>query len=358
MDLRRRIIIAGFLLVMVIAVSVSGYRILGGPEVSYLQALYMAIITLAGVGYGEIVDTSHHPALRVFNIFVIFFGVMITAYVFSSVTAFLVEGDYSDYFRRRKLQKLISQLRQHYIVCGVGDTGRHAISELQKTGTAFVLVDQNEDALKRLREHEHLKDAIYVVGDATDEETLEAAGLSRAAGLLTTVPHDKDNLVITVMVRQKNPDIRIVARCTDPRFTDRMMKAGADSVVSPNVIGGLRLASEVLRPHVVSFLDLMLKEQSRTLRVEEIMVEENSPWIGKTLGSLDLRVRYNLLPMAVKNAQDDANSKTNFWVNPPDVIGVQKDLVIIVIGDVNDIRRARHDSGHGTHITMATVAGS
>jgi len=347
MELRRRIIFATLLLLVVTAISIVGYVLLGGPEVTFLQALYMAVITLAGVGYGEFVDTSHSAALRIFNIFVVLFGVMITAYVFSAVTAFLVEGDYSDVFRRRKMLKKIRQLTNHFIVCGLGDTGRHAIDELQKTGSPYVVIESHDESIKRLLEHEggHYKDMLYIVGDATDEEMLEQAGVGVASGLLTTIPHDKENLVITVLARQKNPRIRIVARCTDLKFAERIQKAGADSVVSPNRIGGMRLASEVLRPHVVSFLDLMLKEQSRTLRIEEIVLPQNSPWTGKQLGGLELRKHYNLLPMALKNAGSSAEDGQNFWVNPPDEVGLKPGMVIIVMGDVSDIRRARSDAG-------------
>lgn len=348
MELRRRIITAGLMLATVLAVSVLGYRLLGGHDVGILQALYMAVITLAGVGYGEFVDTSHSAALRIFNMFVVIFGVMITAYVFSSVTAFLVEGDYSNAFRRRKMLKRIAQLRNHFIICGLGDTGRHAVAEMQKTGTHYVVIESHEDNVKRFREHTgaEFEDMLYIIGDATDEEVLEAAGVIHANGLLTMLAQDKDNLVITVMVRQKNPDIRIVARCTDLKFSERMQKAGANSVVSPNKIGGMRLASEVLRPHVVGFLDLMLKEQSRTLRIEEIPLKKDSPWIGKPLGELNLRHHYNLLPMALKNASGTGEGASNFWVNPPDNIQMKAGVVVIVMGDVHDIHRARNDAGH------------
>jgi voltage-gated potassium channel len=339
-------LLAAAMLLVVTSLSVFGYRLLGGPHVSLVDALYMAVITLAGVGYGEFVDTGHNPALRIFNMFVVVFGVMIMAYVFSSVTAFLVEGDYTNVFRRRKMLKQISQLKGHFIVCGLGDTGRHAMAELQKTETPFVVIDHIEDNVKRLQEHADYRDLLYVVGDATDEEVLEQAGLSRASGLLATLAQDKDNLVITVMVRQKNPQIRIVSRCTDLKYSERMLKAGANSVVSPNMIGGMRLASEVLRPHVVSFLDLMLKEQSRVLRIEEIVVPEGSPWEGKALSQLELRTRYNHLPMALKNVKDGETSQ-RFWVNPPDNITVRSGLVIIVMGAVSDIKRARTDSAGG-----------
>ncbi len=343
MELRRRIIFAALLLLILTTVSISGYMMLGGSDVTFLQALYMAVITLAGVGYGEVVDTSQHPLLRVFNIFVVLFGVMITAYVFSSVTAFLVEGDYRDMFRRRKMLNQIKQLRGHYIVCGIGDTGRHAVAELQKTKTPYVVIEHQEEGIKRFREHVKNADPdmLYIIGDATDEEVLESAGLNHATGLLTTLPQDKENLVVTVMVRQKNPNIRIVARCTDLKFSERIMKAGANSVVSPNHIGGLRLASEVLRPHVVGFLDLMLKEQSRTLRIEEIQVAEGSSWVGKPLGELGLRTKFNLLPMAVKHAPEVSQS---LWVNPPDSITMKPGIIIIVLGDMADLRRAREEA--------------
>ena len=153
------------------------------------------------------------------------------------------------------------------------------------------------------------------------------------------------------MVRQKNPNIRIVARCTDLKFSERIMKAGANSVVSPNHIGGLRLASEVLRPHVVGFLDLMLKEQSRTLRIEEIVIGEGSSWIGKSLGELALRTKFNLLPMAVKHAPEVSQS---LWVNPPDSITMKQGVIIIVLGDMADLRRARTEASGKASIFAST----
>jgi voltage-gated potassium channel len=343
MELRRRLIYAVILLLAVTTLSVAGYLWLGGPHVTFLQALYMAVITLAGVGYGEIVDTSHNPTLRVFNMFVVLVGVTITVYVFSSVTAFLVEGEITNIFWRRRMQKRISELKDHYVVCGLGTTGRHAVEELQKTGTPFVVVEMHEENIQKLREHKALDTAnlLTIIGDATDDEVLTEAGISRARGLIVALSADKDNLVIIVMVRQMNPRIRIVARCTDPKFSDKMLKAGANSTVSPNHIGGLRMASEVLRPHVVSFLDLMLKEQSRTLRVEEVEIGSASPWVGKTLAQIDLRTVYNLLPMAVKRPNAGDNS---YHVNPPDSLTIEKGMILIVIGDVKDLHRVRQEA--------------
>jgi len=345
MALRKRLLLAITLLLGLIVVSTTGYRLIGGPSVSFLQALYMAVITLAGVGYGEIVDTSHNPALRVFNIGIVLFGVAITVYVFSVVAAFLVEVEFSNPFWRRRMQRHIDELTGHHIVCGLGDTGRHAVAELQKTNTPHVVVDLSEENLKKLKElhPEALREMLYVVGDATEEDILEKAGLSRAKGLIAALPLDKDNLVVTVIVRQRFPKMRIIARSAERKFSERMLRAGANSTVSPSHIGGLRMASELIRPHVVGFLDTMLKEQGRTLRVEEIEVKPTSPWAGSALHELNLKGRYNLLVLGLKRPL--AEDSSGLLINPPDNSILDKEQIIIAMGDVKDIQRARQDAG-------------
>lgn len=341
MNLRRRLAYALFALLAMVVLSVGGYRLLGGANVTFLQAVYMAVITLCGVGYSEIVDTSHNPALRVFNLFVVLFGVAIMVYAFSVVTAFLVEGELSDLFWRRKMEKKIGALTGHYIICGLGDTGRYVASELQAVGTPYVVIESHEDQVQKFRETQG--DLLYVIGDATDEAVLDHTGIGRAKGLIAGLSADKDNLVITFLVRQKNPAIRIVARCSDEaKFSDRMLKAGADSTVSPNRIGGLRLASEVLRPHVVEFLDLMLKEQSHTVRVEQIEIPAGSRWSGVSLDHLNLKSRHGLMPLAVKNS--GARQDQAFQVNPPGEQVLRDGSIVIVMGDINDVKRARDEA--------------
>jgi len=241
------------------------------------------------------------------------------------------------------MQKRIDELNGHFIVCGLGDTGRHAVAELQKTATPFVVVDVSEENLKKMRElhTEVLGQMLYSVGDATEEEALQRAGIERAKGIISALPNDKDNLVITVIVRQRFPKMRIVARSTDKKFADRMMRAGANSTVSPSAIGGLRMASELIRPHVVGFLDQMLKEQGSTLRVEEIEVNPTSKWAGTALHDLNLKGHYNLLVLGLKNPSQPVGSE--LMINPPDHAVVPSDWVIIAMGDVKDIQRARQD---------------
>lgn len=343
----KRLLYAALLLLTLITVSTFGYLLLGGPTVTFLQALYMAVITVAGVGYSEIVDTSRNPTLRVFNIGIVLFGVATTVYVFSVVVAFLVEIEATNPFWRRRMRKQIDELRGHCIVCGLGDTGRHAAEELQKTKTAFVVVDSSEENIKRTRElhPEFLGEMLYVVGDATEEDILERAGLVHAKGLITALPQDKDNLVVTVVARQRLPRMRIVARSADQKFADRILKAGANATVSPSRIGGLRMASELIRPHVVGFLDLMLKEQGQTLRVEDIEVPISSPWANKDLTTLNLKGNYNLLVLGLKRPAE--SGKGILVVNPPESSVIIGGAVIVALGEMQDLERARQHAVHG-----------
>ncbi len=343
MNLRRRLAISLLVLLADASAAVLAYRLLGGSSVTLLDAVYMAVVSLTGVGYGEIVDTSHNPTLRIINMFVLLVGVATTVYVFSLMTAFVVEGELHELFRRGRMRKKINELRDHYIICGLGETGRHVAEEMHKTGTPYIAVDMADPVIARLREQHPavFADVLYIVGDATDESVLQEAGLDRARGIIACVATDKDNLVITVLVRQQNDDVRIVSRYKELAFSQRMLKAGANSTVSPNRIGGLRLASEVLRPHVVSFLDLMLQEKSRTLRIEEIPVAGSSPWVGTSVGSLQLHSRFRLLVLALKKAGD---GEDRMVFNPPDEALVDPESVMIVMGDVNQLRQARGEA--------------
>jgi voltage-gated potassium channel len=309
---------------------------MGGPEVTLLDAFYMAVITVSTVGYGEVVDTSAHPALRLFNIFFILFGIGIMLYVFSAATAFIVEGELNHIFRRRKMLKQIQGMHDHLIVCGAGETGSYLVRELLKTGNLFVVIDHDEERLARISQ---LGKVPVLKGDGADEEILITARIQQARGLASVLPEDKDNLLATVTARQLNPSLRIVARCAEARMIDKLLRAGANAAVSPNMIGGLRLASELIRPSVVSFLDLMMRDQSATMRVEEITVGEGSPWIGKKLRQMDLHGRFELLPLAVRKPDGELK------YNPRDDTALASGDVLVVLGDVANTWKAREAAG-------------
>jgi len=337
MTLRRQLIQALLLLLVVVMIAAVGYRWLGGPQVTILDAIYMAVVTVATVGYNEFVDTSHSHALRIFNIFVILFGIGIMLYVFSASTAFIVEGELKNLFRRRKMLKQIRDMKGHFIVCGAGETGHYVVQELLKSGFDFVVIDHDEGRLEKIQ---HLGKFPVLEGDAADEEILTAAGLQRAHGLVTALREDRENLLVTVTARQMNPSVRIVTRCSEARMAEKLVRAGANSAVSPSMIGGMRLASELIRPHVVGFLDLMLRDQIKTMRVEEIKVEEGSPWVGKPLQHADLHRKYELLALALRKASGE------MLYNPHGETVLTSGDVLVVLGDVNNAWKAREAAGH------------
>lgn len=338
MELRRRLLRALAALALLAALAVIGFRVLG-RDVSWLDAVYMVTISLTGVGYQEIVDTSHSPLLRAFNIVVLIVGVSMMLYVLSLATAFFVEGNFGSLFRRRRMERRIAGFRGHFVVCGAGETGSLVLDELGKTGALAVVIDLKKERLEALADRPGLA---TVEGDATDLDTLERAGLARASCLVSALPHEKDNLVATVLVRQKDPKIRIVARHVDPAMADRLRKAGADATVSPTAIGGMRLASEAVRPHVVSFLDQMLKEHTATVRIEEISVPPRSPWAGRTLGGLELRERWGLTALALRTGPTAA-----FRYGPAPEETLAAGTVLVVLGDVRKIGEARATAGAG-----------
>jgi voltage-gated potassium channel len=283
-----------------------------------------------------VVDTSAHPALRLFNIFFILIGIGIMLYVFSAATAFIVEGELNHIFRRRKMLKQIQSMHDHLIVCGAGETGSYLVRELLKTGNVFVVIDHDEERLARISQ---LGEVPVLKGDGADEEILITARIQQARGLASVLPEDKDNLLATVTARQLNPSLRIVARCAEARMVDKLLRAGANAAVSPNMIGGLRLASELIRPSVVSFLDLMMRDQAATMRVEEITVGEGSPWIGKKLRQMDLHGRFELLPLAVRKPDGELK------YNPRDDTALASGDVLVVLGDIANTWKAREAAG-------------
>src|SRR5512139_816645 len=249
--IRRKALIAFGLLSLVLVVGTLAYKSIGGERATWLDSLYMVVITIATIGYGEIVDLSASPGGRVFTMFLSFAGIGIMTYIMMSLTAFVVEGELNEAFRRRKMDKRIEKLSDHYIVCGADGVGTHVARELAATQRPFLVVDTDRERIERFLDA--ADGPACVVGDATDNDTLRKAGVERARGLFAVTGDDNLNRVISLSARQLNPKVRIVARCDEARNVEKMQRAGAESAVSPTRIGGLRIASEMLRPAVVSF---------------------------------------------------------------------------------------------------------
>ncbi|HSB82164.1 MAG TPA: TrkA family potassium uptake protein, partial [Candidatus Methylomirabilis sp.] len=255
------------------------------------------------------------------------------AYGLSMVTAFVVEGELNDVLGKRRMEKALARLHQHVIVCGAGETGKHIVEELLATQTPCVVIEQQPTRCKHL---ERFWEIPIIEGDATDGDVLVRARAAEARGLVTTLPSDKDNLFVILTARELNPSLRIVSRAVASDSDQKLRKAGADSVVSANRIGGLRMASEMIRPNVVSFLDLMLRDHHRALRFEEAEVTAGSPLIGNTLADLDLHNRVGLVIIAIRRGP-----KGEFVYNPTASTRVEAGDALIVCGEPSKIEALR-----------------
>ena len=291
--IQRRLLRVFLLLASVLVIGTVGYMVV--ERWTPLDAAYMTIITIGSVGFAEVHPLS--TAGRLFTMALIIVGLTAVGYAVSTVTAFIVEGEMTDILGRVKMERRIAELRNHVVVCGAGETGKHIARELVHTSTPFVFVELHADRIDALR---RLGDVLYVIGDATESEVLRAARVDHARGLIVDMPSDKDNLFAVLTARELNPSLRIVARVIAEESGPKMLKAGADAVVSNNLIGGLRMASEMLRPHVVSFLDAMLRE-SGTVRVQEVPVPAG-PVVGRTLGELRVQERGGVVVFGLRVA--------------------------------------------------------
>lgn len=280
MTRKNRLLLSIAMFFVVLLVGVAGFKILGGEGWSVLDSLYMTVITLSTVGYEEVADLNTNPAARIFAIVFILLCLGTIAFAVSSITSFIVEGELKNILGRKKMEKKISKLRNHYIVCGADETAQTIIEELILTERPFVVIDSLQENLDKLTP---LGDILFIHGDPAEDEVLISAGIAEAKGILLSLPTDEANLFVTLTARNLSPDIRIVTKGIHPKSHTKIKKAGANAVISPTFIGGMRMVSEMVRPAVVSFLDEMLREREVVRRVEEVLVKSGSKIIGKTI---------------------------------------------------------------------------
>ncbi len=262
------------LLLLIHLIGTLGYMYIGRPNATWIDSLYMTFITVASIGFGEIVDLSQHPMGRLFTIFIAVIGIATMSYLFSTFVALLLESDLNATLRKNRMKKEIARLSGHYIVCGIGRVGSNVANELVQTRRTLVVVENDREVLNQwLEDH---PDALHLHADAADDEALRAAGVMAAAGVFAVTGDDSHNLMVALSVKLLNSKARVVARLHDIRNADKARRAGADEIVSPDFTGGMRIASAMVRPHVVNFMDQMLRTDDQ-LRVEEVMVPPNFP---------------------------------------------------------------------------------
>jgi len=328
----KRIMGIALALILVFSMGVIGYMLV--ERWSLLDSLYMTVITLASVGFMEV-----HPLTesgRIFTIFLILGGTGILVYGVSTFIAFVVEGELTDVLRRRKMQKKVDSLRGHFIVCGAGSTGKYVVEELRKTHKDFVVIERNPARCQELDE----AGVLHALGDATHNAVLRAVGIERASGLVAALHSDAENLLVVFTTKRLNPAIRVISKAVEEESEQKIRMAGADSVVMPNFIGGLRMASELIRPSVVSFLDIMLRGKEKTIRVDELAIDEISSFRGKQLQSTGIQSQKDVTVVALKKG-----SAESYEFNPSPDIVLNAGDTIILMGDINAINHVKGSAG-------------
>jgi voltage-gated potassium channel len=314
------------ILVLVLLISVTFFGTLGFYLIEgwpLFDSFYMTLTTIATIGYGEI-----HPLSlsgRIFNSIVIILGVGVAAYTFMTATRFIIEGELQNMLGKRRLDRKIMKLDGHYIICGNGRIGSLVWKEFQKSGKPFVVVDSDPQALEIL-EKEHIP---FVFGDATQEETLERAGISRAKGLIATAVSDVSNVYITLISKELNPKIFVLARAETEDSIRNLKRAGADRVVSPYLIGGQYMANIILKPTIMDLLDLAAGERNKdiSIQMEGFKIKHGSLLIGTQLKDSRIRKDIGLVVVTIKNPDG------NMIFNPPADYVFQTGDILVCIGE-------------------------
>ncbi len=340
--LRNRLLGASLWLLGVIFLGAGGFRVIGDGAWNLGDCVYFTIITLSTVGFGHTLPGfDERPYSHAWTVGLIVLGSGTLVYFVSTITAFIVEGDLGGALRRNRMNKILSGLADHIIVCGAGKTGVHVLEELVKSHVPFCAIDQSEERLLELAEHFGADRFAYVVGDAADDDVLKAAGIEVCSGVVTALSEDKDNLFVTITASALNPKVRIVAKANEPNSRAKMLRAGAKAVVSQKQIGGLRLASEAIRPKVVEFLDLMLRDPKKNLRIEEVTIPDESSLVGAVLAETNIRKDSRVLVIAARLPDG------RYEHNPEPDFVISRGVTLIVLAEAAQMQGLREGIKNG-----------
>ena len=322
-----RLWLAFVLPVVLILVGAVGYTLI--EDWQFWQGVYMTVITVSTVGFGEVWPLSFGG--RMFTIFLVLVSLGIFGYSVSVGASFLLEGEFRRIIEERRMDKRINQMSDHIIVCGAGRTGRSVMEELDRTGVPYVLIEHNEDRIEHLRSLG--LDVPHIHGDATEDEILTLANIGSARGMVTVLSSDKDNVFVVLSARGLNPKLRIIARLDEENNLAKLRKAGADEVVSPNTIGGMRMATLIQHKHAVGFIEALRQPGEHGQQVFELNVGPKV--VGKTIGGLNIKERSGVLVLSIHHANGD------YQLNPPTDTALTEGDLLIVLGDPEQIESAR-----------------
>lgn len=319
----KRILLLVAFLVGLAIIGTVGFAVL--EDLSPLDAFFTTAVLISTVGMGTAPETAGGKILA---IAVIGAGVGTLLYAFATLLEFLVGGYLADFLGERSMKKKISELSGHYIICGFGRVGEQVAKEFSRAGAQFVIVDSNPESIIRCEEEGYL----HIEGDAADDDTLHLARLPVAKGLVACVDSDADNVFVTLSARVMSPDIWIVARANTEESQSKLVKAGADKVVSPYAIGGKEMATLMLKPMVKDYLDVVTGGGELELRVEQFQLDEGSPVVGKSIKELEIRQRTGASVLAVRKPGEPFNT------NPSPETILQTEDILITVGTPAEIQ--------------------
>ncbi|HDX9587285.1 TPA: potassium channel protein [Bacillus pseudomycoides] len=288
MSARKQLIIAIICMCFIVMIGTIGFMMI--EEISLFQAFWMTMITVLTVGYGDAVPLT--KAGKIFALLIIPIGIGIVTYAIGVVAAMIIEGNLFQAMRRKKMEKQIAEMKDHIIVCGCGRVGLQVVQELREKNMPFIVIDREESVLAEQK-------LLYVHGDATDDEVLHKAGITRAAGLVAIVASDAENVFITLTARGLNPNIRIIARAEKQESEEKLRRAGANKVINPSSMAGIHIAKGIANPFTVHYIDTVLYGTEQNFAIEEIEMAAGSSLIGKTLMEEDVRNRFDVTILAI-----------------------------------------------------------
>ncbi|PEB59108.1 potassium channel protein [Bacillus thuringiensis] len=321
MNARKQLWIAVICMTFVVILGTIGFMTI--EEISLFQAFWMTVITVLTVGYGDAVPVKQ--AGKVFALLIIPVGVGIVTYAIGVVAAMIIEGNLFHAVRRKKMDKQIAQLKNHIIVCGCGRVGLQVVHELQEKKIPFVVVDKDESVLEKGK-------LLYIHGDATEDQVLHHAGISKAAGLVAIVANDAENVFITLTARGLNDAIKIVARSEKPETEEKLRRAGANKVINPSSMAGIHIAKGIANPLTVHYIDTVLYGIEQSFVIEEILVGKDSILVGKSLLESDVRNQFDVTILAILRNGDIIH-------NPTGQEKLQEHDMIIVFGLVEKLKQ-------------------
>ncbi len=327
MNVPRKLLLSILMLLVVVLFGICGYTWIEGWDL--LDSLYMTIITLSTVGYGEVREIG--PSGRVFTVLLIVFGLFTITYIVGLVAETLVAGEIRSVLGRRKVSKKIKSLRDHYIICGYGRIGSIICKGLTRKAIPLMVIEKDEQVQEQLEEDEIL----YLQGDATHEETLLEAGIAKAKGLVSVVSSDAENVYICLTARGLSPRLYILSRAEDEASERKLLRAGANKVILPYILGGRRMVQAIIRPTVSDFLESAVHDQSFELAIEEITVGEDSRLVNQSLVDSGIRQEMDIIIIGIK--QKDGT----MIFNPSSQAEIQSDDILIAMGRNKDLETLR-----------------